>query len=189
MKYFYRFIFICCILILPACTASPIKRLIGNKYTNLLDGKITGLDTMINLHGFYSTVNSTDNLVMFYNDGTFADLIGMKKSNDSISMINGWGHYYLEGDVIKAQVINAYGGIIVSGYTKYIVDVVDRWFKIINKDTIQEIYWFNCSGSEKGKNWAYLNSFSTFHPLKEKPDSNCWLKTKTWAWKDGIIKK
>ena len=74
------------------------------------------------------------------------------------------------------------------GYTKYRVDVVNRRFKIISKDTIQEVYWYNYGRSKKDQNWKYLNTFATFHPLKDKPDSNCWLKTKPWAWKDGIIK-
>jgi hypothetical protein len=196
MKYFYRFILICCILIISSCVPKSIKGIIGNKYTYLFDGKITGLDTMLNLNGYYHTINGGsigNTYFLFYNDGTYADLIHVintkQNKSDSIRIINGWGHYIIHNDTIKAQVIEVYGGIIDSGYTKYIADVVDRWFKIISKDTIQEIYWYNYSRSKKDQNWDYINSFATFHPLKDKPDSNCWLKTKPWAWKDGIIIK
>jgi len=34
-----------------------------------------------------------------------------------------------------------------------------------------------------------INSIATFHTLEKKPDSNCWLKEKEWAWKDGKIIK
>jgi hypothetical protein len=176
------------IVILNSCIPVPIRFSVGNRFTNKFDGKYTGLDTILNVDGYYNIDNKFKYL--FYRDGTIVNggIIDKSKftSKDTLYYINGWGHYTIKMDTIKAQFI-ILPGVIWDCCTLAPVYVFDAWFKILNKDTIIEVY--NCEIGESYQKNSIVKRTASFHPFIDRPDSNCWLKTKPWAWKDGIIIK
>jgi hypothetical protein len=172
----------------------------SGKYTYRFDGNYTGIDTLINVDGYYHNQDGTYtiNYFMFYRDGTFAtDILNTYKTNkidiDSIYYIGGWGKYIIIGDTIKIQSICVYGYVRSDVYTDAPVDIFYREFKIINKDTLIEILFKDIKNpdnpSYSHKNWEFLNKPAYFTPLPNRPDSSCWLKNNSWAWKDGKIIK
>jgi len=173
-----------------------IKYMVKGNFTNLFDGKLTGLDSLINIDGYYHTIGMgtfTYTYYMFYRDGTFTSDFCVMSTNipeDShvVGKLPGWGHYIISGETIKTQAIVIHGEIYWFGVTAPIL-LTERWFKIINKDTLFEIYFNDFKKHENSWSWSYLNTKAAFHPLKSKPDSTCWLKEKSWAWKDGKLIK
>ena len=187
------------LLLLVSC-GTPISWLANGKFTNLYDDKYTGLDSIVTIEGYYQNTNltekgngSSENNIIFYNDGTIlkfnngALIINKNNEKDSIKGISNWGHYNLFGDTIKAQVINNFGRIYYNSFTYDPIKIYDNWFIIKDKNTIKEIY-YNVINHDSSYNRVKLNTYK-FKPLNQKPDSNCWLKTHEWAWKDGKIIK
>jgi hypothetical protein len=195
MKKIITYIFFCCTIFVLVSCGTPIKSLLKGNFTNYFDGKYTGLDTLLNTNGCYRTINTNEDgnrLFIFYNDGTYGSriLFDFRKLiinlDEKFDDVGAWGHYYISGDTIKAQNIELLGGVFEDKYTYDLVLENEQWFKIISKDTIAEIY-FNCFDPDRKSRNKII--YAAFNPLNEKPDSNCWLKKNSWAWKDGIIKK
>lgn len=167
----------------------------ADTFTYRYDGKLTGIDSLINVDGYYetNTYYMANANIMFYRDGTLASVFGtagmgrIKSDTDSIGNIDGWGQYKICGDTIKTQTIVIAGNIFWGdSFASSPIIVFERWFKIINRDTLLVIY-YNDIKEPKRTDKQYFNTLVCFKPLKSRPDSNCWLKRNSWAWKDGKI--
>lgn len=88
-----------------------ICSIINDHFGYLYDGKYTGIDTLIDINGYYHILSgaSAPSYIMFYRDGTFASDIFKFKSNNgdeySIGKIWSWGSYIINNDTIKANAI------------------------------------------------------------------------------------
>lgn len=168
--------------ILSSCTI--VSKFIKPKsFTYLYDGKYTGIDTMINIKGYYVNdsfdcpIGIVTSKVMFYEDGIFcattADDIKNYLSSDGKYRVENWGSYYLVGDTIKGQTIN-------KGPIDDIARTTTWEFKINSKNKITIL---------KRERDDHLQSPSrdlclfTFHPLENRIDSTNWLLKKKWFYK------
>lgn len=157
-------------------------------FTYFYDGKYTGIDTMINIKGYYMNDSfdcpmSVTPKLMFYEDGVFcetiADDIINYLSSDGKYRAESWGSYFLVGDTIKGQTIN-------KGPIDDIARTTTWEFKINSKNTITLL---------KRERDDHLQSPSrdlclfTFHPLENRIDSTNWLLKKKWFWKKGYYPK
>lgn len=80
-----------------------------------------------------------------------------------------WGQYTLNKDTIKSRYISKPGG-----QTNYVHDV---WFKVINKNTIQQLFGFKDGGTiEVGKIYKFVSYDSLPNPQK------AWLMKEKWFW-------
>lgn len=184
-------IFILIIIVICSCVSRNIRNNFAYKY----DGKYTGIDTIISVDGYYHVINKgdyRDNYFLFYRDGTYASFFVDLDSNtiqkDKLihkRIISGWGSYKICRDTIRTQIIKIWGDL---NWTKLAfnndeVDVFERSFLILSKDTIIE-YDYNCATNENYSDWEYLPIKIGFTKMLNRPDSNCWLKKYSWAWKN-----
>ncbi len=184
LKFFYSLIVLFC---LNSCSNLNSYRPQYDNYTFRYNGEITNLDSLICIDGYYQStiINKSYTTFMFYRDGTFALNLGVYNNSsfkpDSIVSIFAWGAYKICGDTIKTQSILRMGKFWITR-----LDMYERWFKIISKDTLLDIYYKNFLDPEDKRD--YLNSKLYFTPAI-RPDSSCWLKEQKWAWEKGEIKK
>jgi hypothetical protein len=149
-------------------------------FTYLYDGKYTGIDSLLNIDGYYYS-DSTQHGVLFYRDGSIASFRSLKSRNffdkkfyDYNKYLIYYGVYSLgRRDTIKAQTIINLGGMesMRTGFDTYIL-------KSRNK-----IEYF--SGND---NNIYINHEDTFripmyyHPYPNRIDSAHWVKKRKWFW-------
>jgi hypothetical protein len=183
---------------------------------------LIGLDKKLNINGYYTindTLNSGTIIygytnMIFFDDGMFVSgfhkccdtskqnigkvipsyidtIVDQRKLGDRIyTFYEGfiWGYYNLSGDTIKVQHISrpALGDMNRFWYAYEI------WFKIINKNSIEEIYRYpihHMTDSDKSnfeinkKKWTAVKAY--FRPLDKLPESDGWLKYEDWFWKDN----
>lgn len=178
-------IFTSCTFIVPC----QIKR----DFRYCFDGEKTGLDTLININGYYAPdsiirpsnywrFNGTIKLVkdtlrpsyMFYDNGFVIQgiarfyYIGSRKSS---FFEKRWGidpgGYRVFGDTIKLQYVNAPGG--------QSRELVEFWFKIIDRNTIERIPVGN-EPLHSASELIYI-----FRPLEMKPSpEDSWIYKKRW---------
>ena len=180
---------------------SCVDLYIRENFTYLFDGKNTGIDTLLHVDGYFINLDAkcsdySDSKFMFYRDGTFTNCMFVNKfkndnvKEETVSMIFGWGRYIIEGDTIKAQTVISPNGHYFGTIYFYKLYVIEQWFKIINKDTLKEIFWKDLIEKRPKEKLCECNSpISYYISLKNKPDSLCELKENKWAWKDGKIIK
>jgi hypothetical protein len=197
------------------------------------NGQPTGIDSIINIDGYYSITNtfnepvfsnsfnreiieyeldSLNGYLMFFEDGTFIsgfhdtnpERINKTKSNMSEYMHEitennnlgvssyfyegfSWGRYYISCDTIKGQHVKR----PIKGSTNSFWYAYEVWFKVIDRNTIIEIYrkpihimtdsdWNNFQHGQKKR----LTNPAKFFPVKEIPNSNGWIKYEKWFWCD-----
>ena len=176
------------------CCASKAKY-----FTNYYTGKYTGLDTLINLQGYYISSSCYSNptsgytVTMFYNNGlaVHSTIKNDSISDFSINVYKGkgekksaswlrWGSYIIKNDTIKLQTNVPYGFPYPSGT---FIEYSD--FKILPGGRIQLVSLYM-----RGDSWHYdwemypdCNKPSVFFPLETKADSTkCPLLEKKWFW-------
>jgi hypothetical protein len=170
------------------------------------NGGYTGIDTLIEIEGYYKfeqsfirnvgfpSVPTPDTLVftaLFKNDGIFVYNFNPEyfesTSNARFGFYNRgtkWGRYYMSGDTIKAQFVESPGGM---SWEKG-----QFWFQIVNQSTIRELNFqyresitphdvLMYQQSEKGKNTS-LGHFTKYNNLPDADQS--WLKKRKWFWCD-----
>jgi hypothetical protein len=143
------------------------------------DGAYTGIDTLINIEGYYGS------RLMFYKDGTcvnisgiggrniqaqFEEMMNNPKKLEAFHRYSNWGCYVICGDTIKIRTVDQPG----CGSTDVIWRLEVARFKIIDKNTLERIYPL----ADKDSFWAPVE----FHPLTVRPNSDCSLKKKKWFW-------
>jgi hypothetical protein len=183
-----------------SCNYQFVYKHVKQNFTYCYDGVDTGLDTMLNIDGYYDFVpnDSPDShfRTMFYKDGTYVSCYNFHSSNHtSIENIhnhpealywfhknNEWGRYTISGDTIKAQAIECH--IWDKPSNVYFFEV---WYKIIDTNTIVGIYPplspIRYPVDFKEKN--YRRRFcvpAKFTPVPERPSSDCFLKKRKWFW-------
>jgi hypothetical protein len=175
-------IFTSCTFIVPY----PIKR----DFKYCFDAEKTGLDTLININGYYApdTIIRPSNYIryngvltlhkdtlspayVFYDNGfvfrttAIDDFIENKKI-----ILRGMvepGGYVLHGDTIKFQFVNAPGG--------QSRELVEIWFKIIDRNTIQRLPVDNTLLQPSAER-IYV-----FRPLETKVNpKETWIYNKSW---------
>jgi len=182
MKRVAIFIFLASI-IFTNCSFSVPPR-IKKEFKYCYTGEKTGLDTLININGYYAAAPGitqwngriwpNDTLIpayVFYSNGfvfkttAIDDFIENKKI-----ILRGMvepGGYVLRGDTIKLQYVNAPGG--------QSRDLVEIWFKIIDGNTIERI------GTKDSPLHPASERIFIFRPLeiKVKPEET-WIYNKSW---------
>jgi len=179
---------------------SRIGILLGIKpsgFSYKYDGQNTGLDTLINLNGYYrskypmaSRFGSEYKInfsVMFYNNGlmcyTGLDPVMIFTNHNNIYNNKPvWGSYRLFNDTIKVQLLvdpDPAQSYISTSHYEYV---------IINDSTIE--FTENNSSRinyDKNERWGYelneKNKIFKFHPLISRIDSTNWLLKKKWFYK------
>lgn len=165
-------------------------------FENRLEGKNTGLDSLIRIDGYYSMKNldSKDTTYrfnfIFFNDGTYAaqfhpyalphknceyyDWDGYPVFGPYAFRVGEWGVYQISHDTIKSQILML-GACYVSssGY--------DRRFKIIDKQTLKYVYTNSFE-----KTWSFNikeYSLAGFVPLDTLPSSDFPYKEDKFFWR------
>jgi hypothetical protein len=169
-----------CILVCSSCGYYIVPEHIKQNFTYCYDGMDTGIDTLINIEGYFVQ----DHIIrIFYKDGIY--VIGGFRTiddfNEFIKKIESnrkamsnfhkwytWGRYIICGDTIKLQAVER----PVFGSTSSIWYSVKGKYKVLDRNTIIGIY---PSSKERIPPTKFV-------PLTIKPDSNCWLKEKKWFW-------
>jgi hypothetical protein len=182
------------------------------------NGNYTGLDTLINTHGFYTKLILSDNgglsdrmdgvyqmdtlyyNILFFNDGIFKG--GIEERDipiidylDQSATKNGYiaaqfeGIYLVSGDTIKVKCINYSGSINNSWGGREI------WYRIYDKNTIIDFYEkpIGLLRSDKNKEVYKPKIYSESNPskfvyLRNVPDSKSWLKNEKWFYCNGMVK-
>ena len=134
-------IFTSCTLIIPC----RIKK----EFRYCFDGENTGLDTLINVNGYYApspgitqwnnrtwAIDTLKPAFVFYDNGfvfetTCIDYL-IENKKFSFFWVADPGGYILHGDTIKLQTLDTPGG--------QSRELGEIWFKIIDRNTIQRIY-------------------------------------------------
>lgn len=152
-------ILILSIILLNSCSYENSSLVYINNFTYCYDNKPTGLDTVINLQGYYSSMNIKKTILyhknneevidtIYYNDMFFKNGICVRNFFQSsveenlttferMAFYNGykWGNYRIVNDTIKAQYI--YKPIRYSVNDSW--DGYEIWYKILNSKSIKEI--------------------------------------------------
>jgi hypothetical protein len=172
---FYLSVVICTICSSCSCHITP--QYVKDYFNYCYDGAYTGIDTLINIEGYYEPH------LMFYKDGTcingfmgiwrktiqeqFEEMVNAPREMKVFHWDNNWGCYVICGDTIKVRTVKRAG----CGGMDAIWWLDEKWFKIIDKNTLEKIYP-TYSG-------LYLTKF---HSLTVRPNSDCSLKKKKWFW-------
>jgi hypothetical protein len=158
------------------------------KFTSCYNGKYTGLDTLINTHGYYAMnkiftykngVKSISQIYcMFYDDGFYIDSYFPQWGGGY------YGRYIVEHDTIKAQ-------FLYNPKASPNAGIYEVWYKIIDKN---RILWLYCKSWEKMTNEdiekfraknLYVIDTANFVPLDELPNTDrFWIKRHEFFWCD-----
>jgi len=174
----------------------------GKYFINYHTGNYTGLDTLINLQGYYISQNCDrflSKVTMFYSNGLAVNcsieddypsdflINSFKGKLKNIYVGDSWGSYVIENDTIKLQTDMQCEWYYPSGtFIEY------SNFKILPDRRIQLI-----SNYLRGDSWHYdwkmypdCNKPSAFFPLETKADSTkCPLLKKKWFWNNEANRK
>mgnify|MGYP001168281205 FL=1 len=167
---------------------------VRENFNYCFDGKKTGLDSLININGFYYLGEDYEYLTngefIFYDNGFVRSGHGKSWSEqnfDNSIQYGSYGKYSLSNDTIKMQIISSPEGM---GVTEYKI-----WFKIINYNSIEVIYQgklndITKSDLKKFKDdvksdifYKKKGSIYKISPTKRKSDINkTYIIHKKWFW-------
>jgi hypothetical protein len=190
------------------------------KQFDCYSGKSTGLDTIINIHGYYRRLSIIDNRgsglstwkngklvevgidtsyhdLVFFKDGIFLNGVAAPKDNMEQTFVQKalsgehlyaylQGTYTIQGDTIKTKTI-IYGkpNDHWFGY--------ERWYKIVDKNTIVDFYSAQLAlPKDKARMAENQPRFYTvkqpfnFVPVARMPKSYSWLMEEKWFPCDSI---
>ena len=186
---------VCTCLMLSCCS---IPRHIKNAFTNCYANTYTGLDTLINIDGYYGEMIFYDNGMAIrtiyhlresdcpkyssYMDEVIVNPHSKcaKKFYNSIDC----GSYVIYGDTIKVQMISDY-----NSHTGW--DSWEKWNKIVDKNilTILENFRLTTNKEEREHSGEYYKSINpspgvvSFVPMPFKPTlGRFWILKEKWFW-------
>jgi len=158
-------------------------------FVNDYSEKLNNIDQMIKVDGYYQSDRLPYNTIlslMLYRDGTIfsirtspaydadSDLI----LPDNQSWKNRWGSYQICDSNIYVQTIEQIEWYYVTH--NYILEIINDttllYKPMIRKNAKNEII--------KVFNYIEETTKMHFHPLPNRLDSTCWVKSKKWFWKD-----
>lgn len=141
---------------------------VKNDFTSCFDNKNTGLDSLINVEGFYYVISKTDSskaepedsqlrAYIFYTNGfaTTKHPSGwlQKKIDDKYSF---FGNYELIYDTIKVQFLGSPRAMSMGKF--------EVWFKIIDNNTLRMLYYGDGKNIKRSDiEDFYLNPFYKRH--------------------------
>jgi hypothetical protein len=171
-------------LIISGCVFYRPGHKAATRFTYKYDGKYTGIDTLIDIKGYYSSDWTIlpfnpreDNNYIFYPDGFFIYSFNTKVKDGL------YGRYILCHDTIKAQLMEHNDGIYCPKS--------EMWFKIVNKNNISLLYMkyldpitiLDIQEYQFNKE-KYLTP-SKFVPFDSLPDPDTlWIKRMRFFWCD-----
>lgn len=179
------------VLLLVGCRSYPAN------FTPIYDGQHTGLDSFINIEGYYVSPQGCDSsfysMYMFYPDGLFTiatvsavhpELVKCFENGGQSAACNYpiWGIYRVDGDVIKTQVIRPEGGGCV----------IFRDYKILPDGQIVNVSDYLQPQYTRLGYMANYPSFqdnpckqpADFFPLKQRRNKeDCPYLKKKWFWR------
>ena len=184
-----------------AVSCSSVSRSVKNAFTYCYEGRYTGIDTLINIEGYYSL----HPILIFYDNGLVVSPIyrdaeqllrngfsflqeetkNPKTINSKYSIFNfiECGSYIICGDTIKVQLIHKSSSIndSWSGY--------ENWYKIIDRNTLLYIGRYILTTNQKEKEFKEKyypfkgGSTSDFVPVQALPQPNYfWILKEKWFW-------
>lgn len=182
--HFYLLVVIGAVCLSCRCLITPSY--LKDYFDYCYDGTYTGIDTLINIEGYYSHRHSDFPRLIFYKDGTcisgfmgvwgktvqeqFEEMANDPKKMKAFHRNSNWGCYVISGDTIKMRTVDRPGCGSTDGMWRL---KVER-YKIIDKNTLERIY----PPASIGNSWAPTK----FYPLTVRPNSDCSLKKKKWFW-------
>jgi hypothetical protein len=209
MKYSILFI----ILFSWSCAHKPISKEIKREFTNRFEGKNTGIREKLNMDGYYQYWRQEDiefnpqtkqrdtffyNLI-FYEDGTYLynfssfhdypqnpdeylKQVAKNGKTDRFYVSFYWGIYKIAHDTIVAQFIDNVSGAYLAPWSGG-----EAWFKIIDRNTLQYLYYRNFKkrnhdeiiAAEKS---VANSSLAIYHSSEILPPPYAWLKKEKWLW-------
>lgn len=182
-KYYFIFIlfFISCS---PIIINIPKK--ITSKFTQKYNGDIICIDNKFKIDGYYAGFHIYNDKIyeshpiIFYNDKSVIFNFNKNFIHDKryIKNFASYGTYNINDSLLNVQIIHH--DFNISYFT-------ELEFIIVNDTTL----WLNYS---KGLNYIYYNDSTKndyitklkFYKLENKPDSNFWVKKKSWFWADKV---
>ncbi|HEY5823249.1 MAG TPA: hypothetical protein VIT44_02720 [Cyclobacteriaceae bacterium] len=200
MKQIYVIIIILGTLISCSNYPVPIKL---RKDLDCHNGKYTGLDTIINIQGFYTnkiyewkefeyhgSSYALDNMIFFADGICVGGINSITPTEELLNKMGvndesfDWrcfhqGTYKIFNDTLKVQLINAGNANVWGG--------IEIWYKIVDKNTIVDfrksylgLTWGDKNRDNyKAKTYNDANH-SRFVSVSKMPKSSSWLKKKKW---------
>ena len=192
------------LVLMQGCIIYKVKKNTRESFTYCWSENKTGLDSLLNLKGFFHATNvvykdSVSKIIdfgatyypcyVFFQNGFSARNLPLEwylkdhKVNEPPNTYTSgsvWGLYKIYGDTIKVQYIPKPGGMSCKK--------IEIWFKIINKNTIQELYfkYGNSITYEEVRNYQKnknVNDFMQFVSLDTLPDPySSWIIKEKWFW-------
>jgi len=184
-------------LVLVSCSFLRQNTQAVESFTYCFNDEYTGLDTLLNINGFYYSVynlsmdEKNKNIQIhdtiypsfaFFKNGMYVSNLCVDcLQNIKIQSIGGeWGLYTLCGDTIKAQFIEPPSSM---SFTKG-----EIWFKIIDKNTVQPLGTkyqtpMKSDDIKQVRNNKQSIKLCKFTPLYALPDPNkSWIINEKWFW-------
>ena len=176
------------VVICSSCRCLITPQYVKEYFNYCYDGAYTGIDTLINIEGYYSHHHSDSPRLMFYKDGIcingfgvgvwggktvqtqFEEVVNNPRELKAFHRSGSWGCYIISGDTIKIRTVRR----PVCGSTDITWRLEVERYKIIDKNTLERIY----PPASVGNQWAPTK----FYPLTVRPNSDCSLKKKKWFW-------
>ncbi|MBP1644665.1 MAG: hypothetical protein H6Q16_240 [Bacteroidetes bacterium] len=176
-----------CFILFSSC--APMSYRYVKSYSSNKFDRCTGLDTLININGYYRLLENNDTINMiFFNDGTYIErfdlenLLIEKDRNEKKHLLGYYGIYNIVSDTIKIELIS-------KGSLNMMSSIRMVWYIIKDKETLEHIYsnglYFTDNGSYNYKEFfPAKNSYAKFNLLNELPSNECRLKKDKFFWED-----
>ncbi|MCD4792167.1 MAG: hypothetical protein K8R54_02970 [Bacteroidales bacterium] len=179
-------IFLIPIILIIVFTGCRVMKITQDAFIYCYDGNNTGLDTMINIEGYYtmnkifSKPNKTKSYniynFVFYDDGLFIYRF------DSLYNFNLYGRYIVSNDTIRAQFLDQ---------APVNPEINEVWFKIIDKNRILWLYekpWTKMTTKDiedfRKKDYYRVDT-AKYVPFEKLPNTDkFWIKRQKFFWCD-----
>ena len=171
------------------CSCAPISYRYVKSYSSNKFDRCTGLDTLINVNGYYRLIENIDTInIIFFNDGTYVErfdienILIQKDRNEKKHILGYYGIYKIDSDTIKIELIS-------EGSLNMMSSLRRIWYVIKDKETLEHIYsnslYFTNNGSYDYKEFfPSKNSYAKFVPLDSIPHFDNVLKKDKFFWED-----
>ena len=189
------------------------KERIEQEFTFKYDGKDTGIDSLLDISGYYYLRVERDtsysfSYMMFFKDGMFVQDRFYYTSNSKKDTPDfyydihrndreygfhlyercTWGRYLIFGDTIKIQYVER--PILYSQGSPWYA--MEEWYKVIDNNTIREVFAKPIGINNTEKMHYYnararsplIQAFGIFVPAERIPSSDGWIKRGKWFWRN-----
>ncbi|MEA4966702.1 MAG: hypothetical protein VB048_01110 [Bacteroidaceae bacterium] len=176
-------------ILFSACVGITTYNNLKNDFSYLkFDNKPNKTNGLFNINGYYKLEKNNKNTVyfMFFEDGSYVNQVFFDEKNNIIGPSVDRGIYKLFGDTIKVQIMFKGVGLTGSSFS-------EKWYKIIDKNTLKIIYgaqdqvtddFFAKYYLDEYDIKKYYNSYAKFNPLDSIPHFENELKKDKFFWED-----